>query len=88
MIDRDVFKLLTPEDHCVNFAYTVSALAKVGRLALENDAGGTGAEHKDAAVAVLLDVIETMMAVVIDGGEGFEKALRRGIYAPKREDTP
>jgi hypothetical protein len=80
MIDRDVFKLLTPEDHCVNFAYTVSAL--------ENDAGGTGAEHKDAAVAVLLDVIETMMAVVIDGGEGFEKALRRGIYAPKREDTP
>lgn len=88
MIDRDVFKEVSPEDHCVDFAYTVSTLVKVGRLALENDAGGTGSEHKDKAVAVLLDVIEAMIAVVIDGAEGFERTLQRGVYTPKPKNAP
>ncbi len=83
MISADIFKDLTPEDHCLAFAYSVSSLAQVGRLALDNDKGGIGSDHKEDAVAVLFEVIEAMMAVVIDGAETFERQLGKGIHAKK-----
>ncbi|RWR08495.1 hypothetical protein [Paenirhodobacter populi] len=84
MIDYDIFKDLDPEKHCVSFAYAVGNLAKVGRLALENDDGGIGSEHKEAAVASLFEVIEAMMCVVIDGSEDFERQLKKGPWAPEK----
>lgn len=83
MIDHDIFRHVDYEQQCVNFAYAVGSLAKAGRLALENDNGGISSEHKESAVATVFEVIEAMMAVVIDGAETFERELGKGVYAKK-----
>lgn len=83
MIDLDIFKDLDREAQCVNFAYAAASLVTTARLALENDAGGIGSEHKVASAAVVLEVVEAMMAVVIDGAERFERTAGKGVCSPK-----
>ncbi len=77
MIDDDIFKALKPENHCLTFAYTVSALTRLGTLAAENDTGGLfNDEQRKADLSTLLELMRAMMGVVIDGIEGLERQRR------------
>ena len=83
MIDHDIFDGVNRDAQCVNFAYAATSLVTTARLALENDAGGIGSENKVSAAAVVLEMVEAMMMVVIDGAERFERAAGKGIHARK-----
>ena len=83
MIDLDIFDGVNRDTKCLNFAYAATSLVTTARLALGNDAGGIGSENKVSAATVVLEMVEAMMMVVIDGAEGFERAAGKGIHAPK-----
>lgn len=84
MIDHDIFKALTPEDHCSAFAYTVTSLARIGLLAAENDSSGVISDvQRFADLSTLFQIIDAMTAVVIDGIEHHERKLKHGIWAEK-----
>lgn len=82
MIDRDTFKHIDAGQNCSLFAYTVNGLVHTARLALENETSGGTLEQRQSSAAIVLDVVEAMMAVVIDGSEMMERELGRGIYTP------
>lgn len=83
MIDLDIFDGVNRDTQCVSFAYAAASLVTTARFALENDAGGIGSENRVSAAAVVLEMAEAMMMVVIDGAEGFERAAGKGRHAPK-----
>ena len=83
MIDHDIFKEVDRDEQCVNFAYAANSLVTTARFALENDAGGIGDEQRIPAACVVLEMVEAMMAVVIDGAETFERDQKKGVHAPK-----
>lgn len=83
MIDRDTFKHIDAGQNCSLFAYTVNGLVYTARLALENETSVGTPEQKQGAIATALEVVEAMMAVVIDGSEDMERELERGVYRPK-----
>ena len=83
MITRDMFKDVVPEEHCLSFAYTVNALARIGLLTAENDASGIISEvQKEADLATLVQMINAMMTVVIDGAEDLAARAKK-TAAPK-----
>ncbi len=61
----------------------MNSLVTTARFALENDAGGIGDKQRVPAACVVLEMVEAMMAVVIDGAETFERDQKRGIHALK-----
>lgn len=69
MITSKMFEHLDAKQHANGFAYTAMSLAYVARLALENDTTGAGMSPAVTAGAVseTLEVIEALLAVVIDG---------------------
>jgi hypothetical protein len=67
----------------VNLGYTVLALVTVARWALENDTSGINVNNRNSSVAIVLEVVETLTEQMIDGGEAFERELKRGYHADK-----
>lgn len=75
MIKADIFKDLEPSEHVTAFAYVAQSLTLTARLALENDGSGVSAVVRCGQVANTLELVEAMLAVVIDGGELLERAI-------------
>ena len=68
---------------CGNFAHTAWNLATVDSLAMENETSCIHEEDRAGAVADPFEVTEAMICVVVNGIEGYEMELKRGIHAPK-----
>jgi len=89
MITHYMFAELQPKEHTSDFAYTVLSLTRVARLALENNTSGAfSEEEKSGAVATQLELIEALVAVIIDGAEVMEQTLGVGVYKRPPEAAP
>ncbi len=60
----------------------MNSLVTTARFALENDAGGIGDKQRVPAACVVLEMVEAMMAVVIDGAETRPEECSACIAAP------
>lgn len=82
--DRQIFAALVPDERANDFAYTVAALIRTARIALESsDTGGTSEAVKLGSIALTLEVAEEMQDVVINGIEAHERARGLGIWTRK-----
>lgn len=79
-----------PSEWAYDLSYTVSALIRTARLALDNDTdakGGASMEGR-AAVANTLEVAYALMAVVIDGSEDMSRRLNTGMFKKDAQMFP
>lgn len=83
MIDVEAFKGIDRDTHCVNFAYIAAAVARMSRYALENETSTGNPEQLQSDVATTLEIVEALMAVVIDGSEDFQRRLKIGLWATR-----
>jgi hypothetical protein len=79
MIALADLRTAAPADLADSLSYTVFALVRICRIALENDTSGEA--NREADVAAVLELTEAIASIVIDGTETLSREAKRGIWA-------
>ncbi|PTV95865.1 hypothetical protein C8J27_103194 [Rhodobacter aestuarii] len=82
MITLDQLRTADPRDIAEPLAYTVSALIRTARLALENETSGEDARHEAATV---LGLAEELSHALGNSAEGLQRETKRGAWAVQPE---
>ena len=77
MITLADLRTAAPADLADALSYTVFALIRTCRIALENDTSGEA--NREADVAAVLELTEAIASIVIDGTEALSREARRGV---------
>lgn len=80
---EDLLAGLDPRQNTLHCAYAANSLATVARLALANESTVIDPEARSGAIEETLEIIGALMRVVIDGAEGMERDLGRGVWQPE-----